>query len=68
MLDFVHGNVWVPSKVASNGGLQFFLSFINDFSRNLGLYAKNKRSTISTIQEVEGFYGEADLQEAEASL
>ena len=33
ILDYIHTNVWGPTKTASIGGKLYFVSFINDYSR-----------------------------------
>jgi len=33
ILDYVHTDVWGPSKNVSLGGKQYFISFVDDYSR-----------------------------------
>jgi len=33
LLDYVHINIWGPTKTASLGGHRYFVSFIDDISR-----------------------------------
>jgi len=38
LLDYVHINIWGPTKIASLGGHQYFVSFIYDVSRCCWVY------------------------------
>ncbi|GMP93218.1 hypothetical protein CsSME_00043150 [Camellia sinensis var. sinensis] len=40
ILDYVHTDVWGPSKNASLGGKHYFVSFIDDFSRRVWVYVR----------------------------
>lgn len=35
ILEYVHTDLWGPSKVPSHGGSRYFLSLIDDFSKKL---------------------------------
>ncbi len=34
-LDYVHSDLWGPSRVVSKGGSRYMLTFIDDFSRKV---------------------------------
>ena len=36
LLDYVHTDVWEPTKTASLGGKRWFVSFVDDYSRRVG--------------------------------
>jgi len=38
ILDYVHTDVWGPTKTASIGGNHYFVSFIDDYSRRCWVY------------------------------
>ena len=38
LLNLVHMDVWGPIKIASLGGHQYFVSFVDDFSRHYWVY------------------------------
>ena len=38
ILDYVHTDVWGPTKVAPIGGNHYFVSFINDYPRRCWVY------------------------------
>ena len=51
ILDYVHSDVWGPSKVYSKGGSRFMLTFINDYSRKVCVYTlKTKDHTFVTFK------------------
>ncbi|KAI3472951.1 hypothetical protein Pfo_029197 [Paulownia fortunei] len=50
ILDYVHSNVWAPSKTLSLGGKHYFVTFIDDFSRRVWVY------TMKTKDEVFGIF------------
>ena len=51
-LDYVHSNIWGPVKVASKGGAQYFMSFIDDYSRKVWVYfLKNKSDAFATFKK-----------------
>uniref|UniRef100_A0A5B6YZI2 GAG-pre-integrase domain-containing protein n=1 Tax=Davidia involucrata TaxID=16924 RepID=A0A5B6YZI2_DAVIN len=37
-LDYIHSDLWGPSKVPSKGGGRYMLTFIDDFSRKVWIY------------------------------
>ena len=38
ILEYLHSDLWGPSKVLTHGGNRYFLSFIDDHSKKLWLY------------------------------
>jgi hypothetical protein len=38
LLEIVHTNVWGPMRTTSHGGVRYFLTFIDDFSRKTHVY------------------------------
>jgi len=38
LLDLIHTDVWGPSPVASIGGVRYYVTFIDDFSRRVSVY------------------------------
>ena len=36
ILDYIHTDVWRPTKMTSIGGKYYFMTFIDDFSRDVG--------------------------------
>ncbi|KAE8654775.1 glutamate-ammonia ligase family protein [Hibiscus syriacus] len=50
ILDYVHSDVWKPSKITSLGGTHYYVTFVDDFSRRVWVY------TMKTKDEVLGFF------------
>uniref|UniRef100_A0A2N9H2K3 Integrase catalytic domain-containing protein n=1 Tax=Fagus sylvatica TaxID=28930 RepID=A0A2N9H2K3_FAGSY len=51
-LDYVHFDIWGPVKVAFKGGAQYFMSFIDDYSRKVWVYfLKNKSDAFATFKK-----------------
>ncbi|KAK0580490.1 hypothetical protein LWI29_002570 [Acer saccharum] len=48
-LDYVHTDVWGPSKNASLGGKYYFVTFIDDFSRYVWVYTMNHKDEFLDI-------------------
>ena len=47
ILDYVHTNVWGPTKTALIGGNHYFVSFIDDYSRRCWVYTmRHKREVL----------------------
>jgi len=46
ILDYVFTDVWGPTKMTSLGGMHFFVSFIDDFSRCYWVYKIRHRGEI----------------------
>lgn len=49
ILDYVHSDVWGPSKNAFLGGKHWFVSFIDDFSRRVWVYVMRQKSDVLEI-------------------
>ena len=43
VLDFVHADVWRPTKEPSFAGNRYFVTFIDDYSRKVWLYCIKKK-------------------------
>ena len=51
-LDYVHSDIWGPIKVASKGGAQYFISFIDDYSKKVWVYfLKNRSDAFATFKK-----------------
>ncbi|GJR29297.1 retrovirus-related pol polyprotein from transposon TNT 1-94 [Tanacetum coccineum] len=50
ILDYVHSDVWGPSKTRSLGGRHYYVTFFDDFSRRVWVY------TLKTKDEVLGVF------------
>jgi len=46
ILDYVHIDVWGPSKNASLGGKYYFVSFVDDYSRQNWVYTMSHQSEV----------------------
>ncbi|KAH9771353.1 Integrase catalytic domain-containing protein [Citrus sinensis] len=47
ILDYVHSDVWGPTKTASLGGMHYFITFVDDYSRKVWVYLmKNKNEVL----------------------
>ncbi|KAH9805146.1 hypothetical protein KPL71_002341 [Citrus sinensis] len=47
ILDYVHSDVWGPTKTASLGGMHYFVTFVDDYSRKVWVYLmKNKNEVL----------------------
>ena len=52
ILDYIHSNLWGPSKVPSLGGKRYMLTFVNDFSRKVWVYfLRQKNETFSMFKK-----------------
>ena len=52
ILDYVHSDVWRPTKTASLGGMHYFVTFVDDFSRRVWVYVmKNKDDVLEVFLE-----------------
>ena len=38
ILDYIHTDIWEPTKTASLGGKHYFVTFVDDFSRRVWVY------------------------------
>ena len=43
ILEYVHSDVWGPTKTASIGGSYYFVTFFNDLSSHVGVHHASKR-------------------------
>ena len=51
VLEYVHADLWGPSKVNTSGGSRFFLSIVDDFSRKTWVYLlKYKSETLAAFK------------------
>ena len=48
ILDYVHSNVWGPTRELSLGGSQYFVTFIDDFFRIVWVYYLKQKSMVFT--------------------
>ncbi|KAG8492015.1 hypothetical protein CXB51_015325 [Gossypium anomalum] len=46
ILDYVHSDVWGPTKVASLGGIHYFVTFVDDYSRKVWVYLMKRKSKV----------------------
>ena len=49
ILDYVHTDVWGPSKHTSLGGKNYFVSFVDDYSRRNWVYTMTHKSEVLDI-------------------
>ena len=50
ILDYIHTDVWGPTKTASLGGNHYFVTFVDDFSRRVWVYTmKSKYEVFETF-------------------
>ena len=50
ILDYIHTDVWGPTKTASLGGKHYFVTFVDDFSRRVLVYMlKSKDEVFETF-------------------
>ncbi|PSS08126.1 Endonuclease [Actinidia chinensis var. chinensis] len=49
ILDYVHSDVWGPSKNASLGGSRYFVTFVDDFSRRVWVYTMRHKDEVLEI-------------------
>lgn len=51
-LDYVHSNLWEPSRVPSHGGARYFLPIIDDYCKKVWIYIfKNKSNSFAKLKE-----------------
>jgi hypothetical protein len=48
-LDYVHTDVWGPTKVPSLGGKHYFVTFVDDFSRKIWVYSMKHKDEVLGI-------------------
>ena len=52
ILDYVHSDIWGLVQVVSKGEAQYFMSFINDYSRKVWVYfLKNKSKAFAKFKK-----------------
>ncbi|KAH9803321.1 hypothetical protein KPL71_001718 [Citrus sinensis] len=49
ILEYVHSNVWGPTKTASIGGSHYFVTFVDDFSRRVWVYSMRAKDEVLEI-------------------
>ncbi|KAH9699236.1 Integrase catalytic domain-containing protein [Citrus sinensis] len=50
ILEYVHSDVWGPTKTASLGGMHYFVTFVYDYSRKVWMYLmKNKNEVLGIL-------------------
>ncbi|KAH9666242.1 Integrase catalytic domain-containing protein [Citrus sinensis] len=49
ILEYVHSDVWGPTKTASIGGSHYFATFIDDFSRRVWVYTMRAKDEVLEI-------------------
>ena len=56
ILDYIHSNLWGPSRVLSFGGKSYMLIFVDDFSRKVWVYfLRQKNEMFSTFKKFKAF-------------
>ena len=49
ILDYAHIDVWGPAKVASLGGMHYFVTFVDDFSRRVWVYTMKAKDEVFEV-------------------
>ena len=49
VLDYIYSDVWDPVSVSSHSGAQYFVSFIDDYSRKVWIYFMKYKSDVFGI-------------------
>ncbi|GMI79054.1 hypothetical protein HRI_001574700 [Hibiscus trionum] len=49
ILDYVHSDVWGPSKTTSLGGKHYFVTFVDDFSRRVWVYTMKSKDEVLKV-------------------
>ncbi|KAL5804931.1 hypothetical protein ACOSQ3_031731 [Xanthoceras sorbifolium] len=49
ILDYVHSGVWGPTQVASLGGMHYFITFVDGFSRRVWVYVMKNKSEVLNV-------------------
>ena len=49
ILDYVHSDVWGPTRTASMGGKHYFVTFVDDFSRRVWVYTMKTKDDVLEI-------------------
>ena len=51
ILDYIHSDLWGPSRIVSHGGSRYYMSIIDDFSRRVWVYIlKHKSEAYDTFK------------------
>ncbi|GJS54945.1 retrovirus-related pol polyprotein from transposon TNT 1-94 [Tanacetum coccineum] len=45
-LDYIHSDLWGPSRVPSKGGARYMLTFIDDYSRRVWVYILKRKDEV----------------------
>ncbi|KAG8501536.1 hypothetical protein CXB51_004015 [Gossypium anomalum] len=51
-LEYIHSDLWGPSRVPSRGGANYMLTFIDDFSRKVWVFFLKQKSDVFSIVQV----------------
>lgn len=43
LLDYIHANIWGPARNHSHSGARYFISIVNDYSRNLWIFTQKTK-------------------------
>ena len=46
VIDYIHADVWGPVDVMSKGGIRYFLTFVDDFSKKVWVYFLKHKSEV----------------------
>ena len=46
ILDVIHSDVWGPAQTTTFGGCRYYVTFIDDFSRNTWIYPMKQKSEV----------------------
>ena len=46
ILDYIHTDIWGPTKTASLGGKHYFVTFVDDFSRRVWVYTMKSKDEV----------------------
>ena len=46
ILDYIHTDIWGPTKMASLGGKHYFVTFVDDFSRRVWVYTMKSKDEV----------------------
>jgi len=49
ILDYVHTDIWGPTKMTSLGGMHYFVLFIDDFSRRCWVYTMRHKGKVLNL-------------------
>jgi hypothetical protein len=57
-LEIVHSDVCGPMRTTSLGGARYFVTYIDDFSRNVWVYLLKSKRTLEEVQGIQGTCGD----------